>query len=124
MVHHKLSALFLALACLAAPAIAADHDFDSALQSYRSGRMSDAYGRMLALGLRGDPDAARVALFLGQQGTMLYGASWELTEADAQVLRKAAMRPSLRPQVQPEATGYDATGTRQWPVAPEKLATK
>ena len=126
MTHTKLSALALALAlaCLATPALAADHDFDGALQSYRSGRMSEAYGRMLTLGLKGDPDAARIALFLGEQGTMVYGALWELTDTDAQQLRKVAMRPSLRPQPQPDPSGYDATGVSQWPARGEALAGK
>src|SRR4051812_17397390 len=86
----------LVLACVAAaPAFAGEQDFDGALQSYRSGRMSDAYGRFLALGLKGDADAARIALFLGQNGALLHGSQWELTESDAAALRKAAQRPSL-----------------------------
>ena len=124
MSHTKLSALALALACLAAPAVAADYDFDGALQSYRSGRMSEAYGRMLTLGLKGDPDAARIALFLGEQGPMVHGALWELTDTDAQQLRKVSMRPSLRPQPQPDPAGYDATGISQWPARSEHLAGK
>ena len=125
----KLSALYRALPLVlaglaAAPAIAAEQDFDGALQSYRSGRMSDAYGRMLALGLQGDPDAARVALFMGENATTVYGAQWELTDADAAVLRKASQRPSLRPSPLAENSGHDATGVRQMPVRGETLAGK
>jgi len=125
----KLSALYRALplvlaGLVAAPAIAAEQDFDGALQSYRSGRMSDAFGRMLALGLQGDPDAARVALFMGENATMVYGAQWELTDQDAAVLRKAAQRPSLRPRILADQAGHDATGIRQMPQRAETLAGK
>jgi hypothetical protein len=124
-VHRKLSALALALplvlACAAAPAHAGEQDFDGALQSYRSGRMADAYGRFLALGLHGDPDAARVALFLGENGELLHNAQWELTADDAAALRKVAQRPSLRTQTL-TATGWDATGIAQRPAFVEKLA--
>lgn len=116
----------LAVACLAAPAFAfaGEQDFDGAMQSFHDGRMADAYGRFLALGLKGDPDAARIALFLGENGTLVYGGQWELTDVDAAALRKAAQRPTLRPQVAPLSPGYDATGVAQRPVTGEKLAGK
>lgn len=120
----KFAAIALALACLAGPAMAADHDFDGAVQSLRTGRMSEAYGRFLALGLRGDPDAARIALFMGENGAVVYGALWELTELDAAALRVAAARPSLRPQPQPDPAGYDATGISQRPVPANTVAGK
>jgi len=118
----KFTAIALALACLASPAMAADYDFDGALHSLRSGRMSEAYGRFLSLGLQGDPDAARAALFLGQNGTLLYGAMWELTDLDAASLRIVAARPSLRPQPQPDSAGYDATGISQRPIPADTVA--
>jgi hypothetical protein len=120
----KFTAVALALACLAAPAMAAEYDFDGAVQSLRTGRMSEAYGRFLSLGLQGDPDAARVALFLGQNGTILYGAMWELTDLDAASLRRVAGRPSLRPLPQPDMVGYDATGISQRPVPADTIARK
>lgn len=121
--YTKLSAFALALACLAAPAVAADVDFDGALQSYRTGRMSEAYGRMLQLGLKGDPDAARIALFMGENGPMVHNEFWELTRGDAATLHKVAQRPSLRPRPVPDSAGYDATGIAEAPAAPQ-LATR
>ena len=120
----KFTALALSLACLATPAMAAEYDFDGALQSLRSGRMAEAYGRFLSLGLQGDPDAARTALFLGQNATILYGAMWELTDLDAASLRAVAARPSLRPQPQPDPAGYDATGISQRPIPTDTVAGK
>ena len=122
----KFTALALSLACLATPAMAAEYDFDGALQSLRSGRMAEAYGRFLSLGLQGDPDAARTALFLGQNATILYGAMWELTDLDAASLRAVAARPSQRPQPQPQPdpAGYDATGISQRPIPTDTVAGK
>jgi hypothetical protein len=120
----KFTAVALALACLAAPATAAEYDFDGALQSLRTHRMAEAYGRFLSLGLQGDPDAARVALFLGQNATILYGAMWELTDLDAASLRAVGVRPSLRPQPRPDPAGYDATGISQRPIPTDTIAGK
>jgi len=120
----KFTAVALALACLTAPAMAAEYDFDGALQSLRTGRMAEAYGRFLSLGLHGDPDAARIALFLGQNATILYGAMWELTDLDAASLRVVAERPALRPQPQPDPAGYDATGISQRPIPADTIARK
>lgn len=120
----KFTAIALALACLAGPAMAAEYDFDGAVHSMRTGRMSDAYGRFLALGLQGDPDAARIALFLGESGPVVYGTMWELTDIDAATLRRVAGRMSLRPQPQPDSAGYDATGISQRPVPAGTLAGK
>lgn len=122
--QRKFSAIALALACLAGPALAADYDFDGAVQSLRTGRLSEAYGRFLALGLKGDPDAARIALFLGENGSVAYGTMWELTDIDAANLHVVAARPSLRPQPQPDPAGYDATGLSQRPVPAHTLAGK
>lgn len=117
-------ALPLVFACLAAaPALASDQAFERALESYRTGRLSDAYGGFLALGRQGDPDAARFALALSEQSALLR-THWELTEPDAAVLRQAAQRPSLRPVAQPATAGYDATGIAESPAPRERLAVR
>lgn len=120
----KFTAIALALACLAGPAMAAEYDFDGAVHSMRAGRMSEAYGRFLALGLKGDPDAARIALFLGENGSVVYGTMWELTDIDAAKLHVVAARASVRPQPQPDPAGYDATGVSQRPVPANTVAGK
>jgi hypothetical protein len=106
----------------AAPAMAAEQPFDSALQSYRAGRMSEAYGRFLALAHKGDPDAARIVLFMGHYGPMVHGTFWELTEQDAARLRKTAMRPSLRARPLPDPAGYEGATSAPAPVRPETIA--
>ncbi|HEX7889143.1 MAG TPA: hypothetical protein VF522_07270 [Ramlibacter sp.] len=121
--------LSIVLACLvAAPAHAGDQEFDQALQSYRSGRHSDAYGRFLDLAYRGDPDAARIVLFMGEMGPAVFGKEWELTEDDARFMRRVAARPSLREQ-KAEPAG-DSTGRRhalllqEVAAKPEPLAVR
>jgi hypothetical protein len=106
----------LVLACAAAaPALAGEQDFRRAVESYRTGRLSDAYGRFLALAYEGDADAARIVLFLGQYGPLLHGKQWELTEDDAAFLKPLAGQRSahLPPAVEP--VGFDATGSRYAP---------
>lgn len=59
------------------PASARGKAFDEAVQQYRAGHLSDAFGRFFALANEGDPDAARIALFMHQYGPVLYGRYWE-----------------------------------------------
>ncbi len=119
MVPHKpqflkslARALPLAACLLAGPALASDPAFDRAVESYHSGRMSDAYGRFMTLAQGGDPDAARIVLFMGQYATMLFRSEWELTDQDNRMLWEVAQRRSTRSFVAPEAFGQDSTGLR------------
>ncbi|NNU44605.1 hypothetical protein [Ramlibacter montanisoli] len=105
-------ALPLAACLLAGPALASDPAFDRAVESYHAGRMSDAYGRFMALAQGGDPDAARIVLFMGQYATMLFRTEWELTDQDNRMLRETAQRRSTRTFVPLEAFGHDSTGLR------------
>ena len=128
MVPHKpqsLKSLVRALpllACLVAgPALASDPGFDRAVEAYQSGRMAEAYGRFMALGLGGDPDAARIVLFMGQYGTMLFRTEWELTELDSRRLWDTAQRRSTRNFIASEYFGHDSTGLRHARAVRESL---
>lgn len=82
--HHHLcwkrtaAALVLALTAVAAPADTADDRlrFDQALEMYREGRFSAAFGRFAGLANRGHPDAARIAIGMVRYGRELYGTEW------------------------------------------------
>lgn len=105
-------ALPLAACLFAGPALASDAAFDRAVESYHAGRLSDAYGRFMALAHGGDPDAARIVLFMGQYATMLFRSEWELTDQDNRMLRETAQRRSTRTFVPFETSGHDSTGLR------------
>ena len=53
-----------------------EHEYAQAVQSFRAGRTSEAYGQFIELANRGDVDAARVALFMNGYGASLYGKHW------------------------------------------------
>lgn len=74
----------LALGVPAAPIHAGGHEqqFQYAVQQYKAGRYSVAYGRFMALANQGDPDAAHVALFMNKYGPTLYGAWWDADPTD------------------------------------------
>lgn len=83
---HRLSrSLVHALSVMAAiagfatamPAHARSPAFTQAVQQYRAGHLSDAFGRFFALANDGDADAARIALFMHQYGPILYGRYWD-----------------------------------------------
>ena len=80
-----VSAFVLAAAAATLPASAsrlADAEYDAAVQAFRAGRTSDAFGRFIALANRGDVDAARIALFMHSYGPVLYGKYWEAGKDD------------------------------------------
>jgi len=89
----------LGAAC-ASPALGARHDapFQAAVASYRSGRYSEAFGRMIRLASSGDADAARIALFMHQYGPLLYGAYWDLSHDEIAVFEESAVHARLRQQ--------------------------
>jgi hypothetical protein len=66
----------------AAASRVADAEYDAAVQAFRAGRTSDAFGRFIELANRGDVDAARIALFMHAYGPVLYGKYWEAGSQD------------------------------------------
>lgn len=67
----------------ASPAAAlAEREYAEAIQSFRAGRTSVAFGQFMALAQRGDVDSARIALFLYSYGPVLYGKQWDVLPAD------------------------------------------
>lgn len=74
--------LFIATGAQAGAGAIADREYAEAVQSFRNGRMAEAFGRFVDLANRGDPDSARVALFLHQYGPALYGKHWDAFPQD------------------------------------------
>lgn len=87
-------------AALARPAQA---PFDAAVASFRQGRYSEAFGRMLALATHGDADAARIVVFMHQYGPLLYGSYWDVAPDDVAALEElgASGKTRRQPQFRP-----------------------
>ncbi len=68
---------------MAGPAAAlAEREYADAVQTFRAGRTSVAFGQFVDLAKRGDVDSARIALFLYSYGPVLYGKQWDVLPAD------------------------------------------
>ena len=63
---------------------ASDAEFAAAIGKHKEGRWADAYGRLVDLANRGDPDAARVALFMLRYGPVLYGSHWDASTEEVE----------------------------------------
>jgi hypothetical protein len=64
-------------------------EFNKVLELYHQAKFAGAYGRFCALADRGDPEAARIALFMLRYGTQLYGSDW--TASQDQIIRWIAL---------------------------------
>lgn len=83
IVRSTAHAAFLALALCAHGAVAApDPFFTEAVQEYRAGRWSSAFGRLITLANNGNVEAARIALFMQSHGRQLYSSDWEASDED------------------------------------------
>ena len=76
------AAAILATSPPAHAAGAADREYQEAVQAFRAGRTSDAFGRFIDLANRGDVDAARIALFMHSYGPVLFGKQWDAGSQD------------------------------------------
>jgi hypothetical protein len=54
-----------------------EREYEQAVHAFRTGRLSEAFGRFVDLANRGDVDSARVAIFMQSYGPVLYGKQWD-----------------------------------------------
>ena len=90
------AAVWLAGAALQ-PAFASEREFSEAIAAHRRGDMSGAYGRFLVLAGEGDPDAARIVLFMQRYGPQLYGAAWDAPQDVEDLLQVASFQMGRPP---------------------------
>ena len=80
--------------------------FSEAARHHQLKRWSEAYDHFVRLANQGEANAARVALFMHQHGTQLYGSEWAASEHEVQVWTKLAAlavgRRQTAPELQPE----------------------
>ena len=62
----------------------AELEYAEAVQTFRAGRTSVAFGQFMALAKRGDVDSARITLFLHAYGPVLYGKQWDVMPSDVE----------------------------------------
>lgn len=74
----------------------------SAVKSFRQGRFSEAYGRFIALAHLGDPDGARYALWMCENGIALFDTMWDcaLHEVEDWARTAGIKEPRLPPHLQ------------------------
>lgn len=97
---------FAALACVLAlgaaqarsPGGGHEQQFQQAVQLYKEGRYSAAFGRFAMLANKGDADAAHIALFMNKFGPTLYGAWWDADPTDVSDWASLIREPGGRMQ--------------------------
>ena len=98
------------------PGALAQREYDDAVATFKAGRTSEAFGRFMDLANRGDADAARIALFMNQYGTTLYGKYWDVLPRDVdywqQLVRNSGTAARPVAEFQPLVVGSRKPGTR------------
>lgn len=107
---------------LAAPdipvrAAGVEQQFQYAVQQFKAGRYSAAYGRFAALANDGDPDAAHIALFMHKYGPTLYGAWWDADPTDVALWSTSIRDHRGRPQPVFIPDPYAVTATKKAEMA-------
>lgn len=119
-----LCVLAAAAGCAAAaPVQARSTAFSEAVQQYRAGHLSDAFGRFFALANGGDADAARIALFMHQYGPILYGRYWDAAPQEVAYWQALQGKPAAHPTPPFQPQWLDGEGPPQRP-APRRIARK
>jgi hypothetical protein len=77
----------------------------NALASFRQGRFSEAYGRLIGLADAGHVPSAELALWMYMNGTSVFGKDWDSTPEQLKAWQQAAGQPTqaMAPTVYPRA---------------------
>ena len=82
----RIALTTLIAACVAQPTLAQSRPTTAAQMqanaenSFREGRLPEAYGRFIALADAGHAPAAEVALFMYANGPILFGKDWDVSQ--------------------------------------------
>jgi hypothetical protein len=86
---------------------ATEREFAEAVEQFKQGKRSLAFGKFIRLANRGDVDAARIALFMHGYGPTLWGAHWEADREDVEywttLVRNSATAGRPQPAFEPIA---------------------
>lgn len=93
---HVLAAFLLcADATAATPPMdvtSSDLALGDAMEQYKQGRWSAAYGRFVALADQGHAEAARIALLMLRHGAKMYGHDWSASQPQINEWMKLALQ--------------------------------
>lgn len=72
-----------------------------AVESFRSGRFPEAYGRFVSLAEAGHPASARYALWMCEHGMELFGKDWDCSQSQVDDWAGAAgvVAPTIGPRL-------------------------
>jgi hypothetical protein len=100
-----ITMLLLAISLPSGAAAPVEREYAEAIQSFRSGRTAEAFGRFIEMANRGDVDAARIALFLHSYGAVLFNKQWEADQRDVaywtMLVRNSGTSARPLPEFQP-----------------------
>ena len=121
MTKTMLTALLLLASTTATPADrslragTAERLHANALESFRQGRFSEAYGRFIALASGGHAASARYALWMCEHGPALFDKDWDCSQDDVDDWAGAAgvNAPRVLPRHYPQPTGGLARTSRR-----------
>lgn len=71
-----------------------DVALSDAMEQYKQGRWSAAYGRFVALADQGHAEAARIALLMLRHGAKMYGHDWSASQPQMDEWMKLALQPT------------------------------
>ena len=131
LLRFHAAAVLLCAAAMLAPtprahaAGAADREYQEAVQAFREGRTSDAFGRFIDLANRGDVDAARIALFMHSYGPVLFGKQWDAGSQDVAywttLVRNSGSTARALPEFAPTVLNPGKGKVRPAPAKPRVL---
>jgi hypothetical protein len=109
-----MKAAILALALCTGSALAAppsDPGYSFAVQEYRAGHWSSAYGQFMTLANNGSIESARIALFMYRHGKELYASDWAASEDELELWSRMT---GTRGPNEPDRVASAATKPPTW----------
>lgn len=75
-----------------------DAAFNDAMEQYKKGKWSGAYGRFASLADQGHAEAARIALIMLRHGAKMYGHDWGASQPQINQWMKLALQRMEAPK--------------------------
>lgn len=120
-----IAAMLLMFSLPSGAASPVEREYEEAVQTFRVGRMSHAFGKFMDLANRGDVDSARIALFLHSYGPVLFGKQWDAGSQDvaywATLVRNSGTTARPMPEFAPTVLNPGKGKVRPAPAKPRVM---